>query len=532
MPQLPESHVEERSPLREMATVAAPAVIGMVSFSLMQFVDRLLCAKLINPEVLAAAGNGGIASWVPGAIMMGTLGVINTYVSQNLGAGKPERGAAYAWAGLWIGAAVWLVFLLPYAWLFPSVFAAMRDTLGLDAVSPHVHNMESDYGRIMLLGMIFTLTARSLGHYFYGMHKPKVVMFATIAGNIVNIGASVIFMLWAKSMGPVTDPDIARLALRGAAFGTLLGLMVEAAIPAILFLSRSYNDRFGTRAQWRPSFSHMRDILRIGWPGGIMFGNEMVCWWIFMGGFVASFDHGSAYTTHGTAGWITHQYLMLSFMPAVGISIATTAIVGKCIGAGRQDLVPKRTWLAVRLTMTYMGICALCFVLLGKQLVGFFISPEVPPEQAQEILRLARVMLLCAATFQLFDGLAITLSGALRGAGDTVWPGTATIVLSWTLIVGGGWLMVNYAPQLESFGPWIAASAYIVALSFMLLFRFRKGHWKNIKILSPLAGEGHEGGIPALASNPGGPAELSMAPGLDIPQPEPQPDPRPDPARN
>ena len=32
-------------------------------------------------------------------------------VGQNLGAGKPERGAAYAWASMWIGLLYWLVVL-------------------------------------------------------------------------------------------------------------------------------------------------------------------------------------------------------------------------------------------------------------------------------------------------------------------------------------------------------------------------------------------------------------------------------------
>ena len=35
-----------------------------------------------------------------------TTGVINSFVSQNLGAGKPERGSAYAWAGIWMSV-VW-----------------------------------------------------------------------------------------------------------------------------------------------------------------------------------------------------------------------------------------------------------------------------------------------------------------------------------------------------------------------------------------------------------------------------------------
>lgn len=510
--------IDDRSALREMVRIAAPAVVGMLSFSLMQFVDRLLCARLLGPEALTAAGNGGIASWVPASVMMGLLGVINTYVSQNLGAGRPERGAAYAWAGIWMSAAVWLFLLLPYAALFPTAFESMRALLGLEPVSDHIHRMESDYGRILLYGMLLTLTARTIGHYFYGMHKPWVVMSATICGNVVNLGVSYALILWAKTTGPAGSEAVSELGVRCSAIGTVIGAVVECAIPMAIFLSARYHRLYATRASWRPSLPHMRDIVRIGWPGGVMFGNEMVCWWIFMGGFVAAFDAGNPVAVHGPAGWITHQYLMLSFMPAVGISIAVTAIVGKCIGAGRHDLAAKRTWLGVKLTLAYMGTCAMCFMLFGAPMARVFLPESATPEQAERIVELARIMLILAATFQLFDGMAITISGALRGAGDTVWPGVVTIVLSWSIIVGGGWTAVKLLPQLSSFGPWAAASLYIIALSLAFLFRFVGGHWKAIKVIDrPDAGEAVEGGRPALASDPG-PGGIAMAPGLDIPQ--------------
>jgi MATE family multidrug resistance protein len=460
---------------------------------------------------------------------MGVLGVVNTFVSQHLGAGRAEKGAAYAWAGLWLSLAAWALVLLPYALAFPWAYALMRDGLGLDPVSAHVGAMEATYGRIMLGGMILTLAARTLGHYFYGVHRPFVVMSGTLAGNAVNLAVSYALIQWTKAggvsiealldwdaAGPL-EPAVAHGALRGAAIGTVVGLLVEAAIPAVVFLSPASRRTLGTLAAWRPSWPHIRDLLRLGWPGGVMFGNEMVCWWIFMGGFVASFDRGSGVVTHGHAGWITHQYLMISFMPAVGISIATTAIVGKCIGAGRHDLAQARTWLALRLTLAYMGMCALAFVLFGPAMARVFIQDGLDPAQADEIVRLATWMLVLAATFQLFDGMAITLSGALRGAGDTVWPGVATIILSWGLIVGGGWLATRFLPGLSSFGPWAAASLYIIALSLALLWRFLGGHWKTIKVLGPEAGEGVEGGRPVLASDCG-PGDLAMAPGLDIPQ--------------
>ena len=46
--------------------------------------------------------------WMMMSYVLGITGVINSFVSQNLGAGKAERGAAYTWNGLWVGLVYWI----------------------------------------------------------------------------------------------------------------------------------------------------------------------------------------------------------------------------------------------------------------------------------------------------------------------------------------------------------------------------------------------------------------------------------------
>src|SRR5258705_8146396 len=101
----------------------------------------------------------------------------------------------------------------------------------------------------------------------------------------------------------------------------------------------------------------MRDIARIGWPGALMFGSEMICWGYFTVKLAAR-----AGPEHNTATWIALRYMHMSFMPALGISFAMTAIVGKCMGMRRPDLAARRAWMGIGLTMTYMGLCALSWV--------------------------------------------------------------------------------------------------------------------------------------------------------------------------
>jgi MATE family multidrug resistance protein len=466
-------------PLREVIAIAGPTVATMTSYTLMTFTDKYL-VSLIGPEPIyvGAQGNGGLVSWVPISIAHGTLAIVNTFVAQNLGAGRPERAPAYAWNGIWLSVAFWLLVLVPFSFLLPQALDLPRrltDVLGGDGsaytgMDREQHRLAVEYGRILLWGAVLTLATRCLSQYFFGMHRAGIVMVASVIANAFNIVASyaLIFGRW----------GMPQMGVAGSALGTVLATVVEFAIPLAVFLGREFHGRYGTRHAWRFSWARSREILSLGWPGGAMFGNEMICWGIFMVYLVSGFGR-----EHATAGWIAHQYMSLSFMPAVGVSVACTALVGRYQGMRRPDLAASRAWLCVRLAVGYMTLCGVLFVVFREPMVRLFIPADSPPEAAETLVRLGSKFMIATAAFQMFDATAMVLSGALRGAGDTVMPGVATIVASWVILAGGGAAMVMLVPRLESLGPWIAAGTYIFVLCVILLVRFLGGRWKGIRLV-------------------------------------------------
>jgi MATE family multidrug resistance protein len=503
----------ERSPLREMLAIAIPTVATTTSYTLMTFTDKLMSSRIGADAIyVGAQGNGGLSSWVLISLVFGALSVVNTFVSQNLGAGKAERGAAYAWNGLWLCALAFVFLMIPWGLSVPHVFDLLRGpppspdalaALAPDAAAQAATDyaaaarrdaMASEYARILIFGSIVTLASRALGQYFYGMHRPMVVLAAAVTANLTNLvvnsfliygpvqprewGLPAVDAWFAFTARTAQALGIPRMEIAGAAWGTLLATGVELAILAWVFLGPRSNAKYATRAAWRPSATHIKDLFRVGWPAGLMFGNEMICWAAFMVYFVGHFG-----AQHSTAGWIAHQWMSLSFMPAVGISTAVTAMVGKAMGAGRPDVAAARAWLGLRLAMLWMGFCGVCFVVFGEELTRAFIDPGTPPEETQALLSLGTKFLILTAVFQLFDAIAMTLSGALRGAGDTVVVGVVTVVASWGIIVGGGLAAITYMPQWESLGPWGAASLYIILLSLFILGRFISGRWKTINLV-------------------------------------------------
>lgn len=492
-----------RHPVLEVWSVAWPTVLTMTSYTVMQFADKLMVGQ-VGPVEVAAQGNGGIWSFTPIAFAMGIVTVVNTYVSQNLGAGRPEEGPRYAWAAFWLSVAIWLLVLLPWAALLPFVFdlvhasrlaqleviaadggggaaaaIAEQEELGRLAV------LETGYGQILLLGGLIMLVGRSIHHYFFGLHRPKLITVSAIVGNTVNIVANYVLIFGEQglpALGLPGVPGVPALGVYGAAIGTILGTALEVAIPAAVFLGPRMHAELGSRHHWRPQWGPIRDLLRIGWPASVQFGNEIVCWAIFMSALVGIFG-----TKHQAAGWIALSYMHLSFMPAVGFSVAVTSLVGKYIGAGRPDVAVSRARLGMGLAMVYMTTCAIIFYVFRTELITVFVADDVPPAEAAEIIAIGARLMICAAVFQTVDAFGIVYTGALRGAGDTVWPGFVTIIYSWAIIVAGGWTMTVIWPEMESLGPWIAAAVYVILIGITMAARFESGRWRNINLLGPLA---------------------------------------------
>lgn len=503
------SSVEHRTPTgseeRGVAAVAEvwsqawPTVVTMTSYTVMGFVDALMVAR-VGPMEVAAQGNGGIWSFLPISLVFGLLTVVNTFVAQNVGAGRGRETAVYGWAGLWTAVIGWAVVLVPWAFVVPWLF-------GLAGHEPELRAMESTYAKILLLGGLPLLVAKAMSHWFFGFQRPRVITVSAIVGNLVNVIANVVLIFGESGvpgLGIPGPPGMPALGLTGAAIGTVLGTIVEAAIPLAIFFGRDLAREIGTRSAWRPDPRAIKEILALGWPGAIQFGNEMACWTLFMTVLVGRFG-----TDHMTAGWAVMRYLNLSFMPAVGFSVATTSIVGRWIGAGRPDIAAARARVALGMAVGYMSACAVGFLAFRHGLASVFVGGDIDPSRAASIISIAAGMLVFAAIFQTMDAVGIVYTGALRGAGDTVWPGVATAVLSWTLLVGGGALLTRVAPGLESRGPWIAATGYIVVYGIVMAIRFERGGWRGIRLVHDAASE-------AARHAPLGPAAPSADPAASI----------------
>ena len=114
--------------------------------------------------------------------------------------------------------------------------------------------------------------------------------------------------------------------------------------------------------------------------------------------------------------------------------------------------------------MTTSAALALLFV---PQVIARLFTPEA------EIIASGVVLLRVAAFFQLFDGLQVVATGALRGAGDTRTPMLCHFAGYWLIgLPLGAVLCFHYG--LGAPGLWMGLSAGLILIGIVLL-----GFWRR-----------------------------------------------------
>ena len=450
----------EPGTLATLLRLAFPTIAGTISYTLMQFMDGWMLALLDRTEGghgvnLAASFNGGITVWVLVSACVGVAGVINALSAQSMGRGEYNAPACFTWQGLWLATVASAVFyaLIPVVpWWF--------ELLGHH--NPLLH-LETLFAQIMLAIAPISFANAVLGNFFLGVHRPIHQFTAGAVGNVVNV-----VLDWILIFGHLGAP---RLGLLGAALATSIASGVSLVLLLIIFFARPYRVKFETLRAWRLDIRKLWQVLRIGLPAGVQSSSDILCWTIFS---LAWVDHFGAAAEEAQSAVM--RYLSLSFIPAVGMSMAACALVGKRIGQSDQVGAKSAARWAVTISVIYMGFCGLIFLFWRGALAHFMLGPPAQRHIAENLL-------IFSAIFQIFDGMNIVYLGALRGAGDTLVPTLYTMALAWGLCVGGGGVVMWLKPQWGAPGPWVMATLYVCISGIWSFWRWKSQAWLKFNIL-------------------------------------------------
>ncbi|HOE66296.1 MAG TPA: MATE family efflux transporter [Candidatus Hydrogenedentes bacterium] len=442
--------------LREVLNMAIPVIVGSFSYTLMGFVDQAMVGRL-GSSALAAVGSGGIWAFTVSTFFIGVTSCVATFVSQSRGRGDFESCGRYAWQGIHFSLLTGAIGF--FCWpISGPLFRSMHH-------APDVTAMEIQYFQLRMLGFAFVTWQTALASFFQAVRRPHIPTLTAIASNLVNfaLNYALIFGHW----------GFPAMGIRGSAIATVIALGCQVAMMQALFLGPRHHAEFRTRSSCGLDFQKMRELLRIGWPAGMMFLIDIVNWSVFTSYIVGHFG-----TTQLAAHNAAMNFMALSFMPAVGLNHAIAPIVGQWIGRGDIARAKARTYTALRLAIGYMTCMGILMGTFGAELIRsvFSVDPEV--------VRIGKILLVLAALFQAFDAVNITVSGALRGAGDTRWMAVMSFLGTYLFFLPLA-LFFAFVMHWQAVGAWIGATAYIIALSGVLFLRFHREKWRHISIFTP-----------------------------------------------
>lgn len=443
-----------------VATLALPFMANSAVQAVLNATDTWFMGR-ISPTALAAIG----AVYWPVLVFVFLIGgvalSVQTLVAQAQGGRRYRRASQATWLALWgslLTVPVFAALAVAGPWIF-APFGIETTTLAMALAY---------WGPRMLCAPLGVALWSVLG-FFNGVGRPGVTLRISLGVAVANafLNQWLVIDLHYGIAGSAWATGLAQLA-------GLIGAMGY-------FLAPSYRRRYATLATMRLIPAVLWRLVRLGLPMGLLFAADILGFALFQ---LMQVHLGTA---EGAATQIVMVLTSFCFMPAVGIAMAGTTLVGQAIGAGNRDWAAKLGNSIILLAATFMGLIGLLLAACGPWIMPWFSGVS---SDAAAIATQGCLLLWIAAGYQIFDGLSIASSSCLRGAGDATVPAVMVLALSWCLFVplahslsfrhGAGW--VDWLPQfgLGAVGGWLAALTYIFFLGVMLFARWHSGAWRRI----------------------------------------------------
>ncbi len=444
-----------RSNARRIVQLGLPLVVTGYSAVLMMVTDALMVGRLGAEELAAVTPAGLIVSLL---LVFGSesLTAVNTFASTALGSKRPLEAGSYAWQGIY-AAIFYGLFVLCYA---PTASLVMRTML--PSVGERVLALEVTYFQICLLSVLPTMLVMALSCYFVACERPIIPMLTSLGGVLLNAGLN-----WVLIFG---NDRVPALGFAGAAWGTVIATWVQALFLAGCFLTSKTLTQFGSRA-WRFSWDRLKRFLKVGLPCGVQGALDLFSWGVLLAWLIGHFGY-----KHLAAQTILSACIRFSFAPAAGLGQALATLVGKAQGE-RDYLQAKRlasaAFIMISAYMAVMGILYYC----GRGWIMSCFTTDA------EVIQIGIQGMVWVAAFQYFDAMNVTYIEALQGAGDTAWPTAMQVILTASILLGGGLLMIKFHPGLESAGVWAVAATYVACQGLAFRIRWRMGKWRRIRLL-------------------------------------------------
>ncbi|XP_040486052.1 multidrug and toxin extrusion protein 1 [Ursus maritimus] len=373
-----------REELRTLLVLAGPAFLAQLMVFLISFVSSVFCGHLGKLELDAVTLAIAFINVAGLSVGFGLSSACDTLMSQTYGSQNLKH------VGVILQKAT-LVLLLS---CFPcwALFLNAQKMLLLFRQDPAVSRLTQDYVMVFVPALPATFLYALQVKYLLsqGIVLPQVL--TGIAANLVNALINYLFLYQLH------------LGVMGSALANTISQYTLALL--LFFYIRGRKLHQATWGGWsRECLEDWTSFFNLAIPGMLMLCME---WWAYEIGNLLS---GILGVVELGAQSVVYELTVILFLIPSGFSVAASIRVGNALGAG--NIEQAKTSSTVALLVTGVLAVTLCVVMLScKDVVGYIFTTD------REVVALLARVIPISAVSHLFEALACTSAGILRGSGN------------------------------------------------------------------------------------------------------------------
>jgi multidrug resistance protein, MATE family len=457
-----------QTPARSVIKLAAPTVFAMLLQSAVNEIDIIFFKKLTGCDATVAQ-----AALSPSLIMLwlfgGSLSAISVGTQALTGRRDAERD--YQAAGGVLSNAMALCLGLGLGMTVLGL-VCIRPLLGAIVKVPAVLDVAVAYSQFRFYGIISMAMTIAVKSFLDGIGKTYVHFIASLVMNICNVAFCYIF-IFGKFGAPA-------MGASGAGLGALLSTWIGLAIVMGYALREQGQYRPFTIAKLNSKL--MSQLLKLSLPAAIATIVMMLGFGVFVSfaGKLDSMAASASAVACGVSGESTNlaattniiAIMKLTFTACLAFGTATATLVAQSLGEKRAEWASRFGWTSVKVGLVIFGIVGLCEGVLFTDSIIHFITDS--PAVATAMRPCLRIMGIVTPIIS----VAMILSEALFGAGNTVFVAIAQFVLIFFVLIPIAWL-TSLAMGMGVTGMWIAAAIYALLAASTMSVQFQSDRWKR-----------------------------------------------------
>ena len=441
---------------KEVMRIAWPVLLELFLSSLFGMVDMIMLGN-IRPISLSAASIASVG--ITNQPLFIALSLVQSFnvggtaiIARYYGMGRMKK----------MGNVLKHILILSVTFIIIPLFLLSmfqaENIMRLLGAGEDVVAIGSGYYRVIHIGLIFQGINMSFAAALRGVGETKVPMKINLFANGMNVigNAVLIYGLF----------GFPALGVLGAGISTALSQVIAAAL-LVSYVLRG-KSTISLKGKFSFEKTTIRNLINIGLPASF----EQLA--LRAGIFVFVRIVASLGTVVYAAHQIALSILGLSFNPGQAFGISASTLVGRSLGEGSSQKAEIYARNARRIGSIISSFIAVLFFVFAPQIVGLY-TPD------QQIIDSASSALRIIALVQPFQSSQLILAGALRGAGDTLWPLIATIIGVIGIRISMATLLVTYL-NMGLDGAWYAVLVDQLVRWYMIHRRFNSGKWKMVKI--------------------------------------------------